>query len=318
MKLSKVFSKPVVAAGIGTLVLLFARPAWANNPPGPQMTLAEILILPIMIIFTMLGGGYAILQAGRENPRRKGRWKILMAIIMIIVSGVSEGIGMLVMIIFGIIALVRGLEMVWWGLSALRQKEERKPRLVTANPIRLMPAGIILAVAAIGLGGIGPAFVGWYPERNVSRTELDLKDLIAYQLLMAKEHTGTEGAPVYQPPISDEKGSFSKAHPSFERIEFSSLNWGEGNRFRHYQTDFQLGPSGKSFQVRVIPYGFPFFPYRYFVSLPSFYGDQTGAIRMIRVNHAGQKCPEDAPVYYQVGKDDLKRVAERLRPAKSP
>jgi hypothetical protein len=317
MKLLKTLSSPAGAAAIGASIFLFAQPAWANQPPGPHMLLAEVLILPIMIILTTLGGGYAVLQAGNKNPRKKnGSLKVLLVILVIFFSAISEGLGMLLTVAFGVIALVRGVKMILWGLSASRQNQEPNTLPAKSNPNRLIPAGVILVLAAIGLGATGPAFIGWWPEGRISRTEGDLKDLVAYQILTAKEQAKEGGAIIYEKPLSDEGRLGSKDHPTFDKMKFNFLYWKEGNRFQHYQTVFQLGPEAKSFKVWVVPFGLPFFPYNHLTSLPSFYADQTGAIRMVRVHDGGEKCPEDAPVYYQVGQEDFKRVAERLRTEK--
>ncbi len=41
-------------------ILMGVKPAFANQPPGPMVSLPMILILPVMILLTLIGGGYGI------------------------------------------------------------------------------------------------------------------------------------------------------------------------------------------------------------------------------------------------------------------
>lgn len=60
--------------------------------------------------------------------------------------------------------------------------------------------------------------------------------------------------------------------------------------------EFVLGPDGTTFTLRMWPASLPPWPYRLLVSEASFYADQTGQLRAIRVNEPGVRCPADAPV----------------------
>jgi hypothetical protein len=49
-----------------------------------------------------------------------------------------------------------------------------------------------------------------------------------------------------------------------------------------------------------MPNRFPFFPYNYLLSQPSYRADETGQIRMIYVHNENKLCPENAPVVMNV------------------
>ena len=57
----------------------------------------------------------------------------------------------------------------------------------------------------------------------------------------------------------------------------------------------------------IIPYRFPFFPYNYLTSQPSYRADETGQIRMAHVHKGDQICPADAPVVMKVSNEDIQK-----------
>jgi len=69
----------------------------------------------------------------------------------------------------------------------------------------------------------------------------------------------------------------------------------------------------QSFAVYLLPKQLPFFPFNYLTSQPSYRGDQTGRIRMIRVNRKDHLCPDDAPVVMRVGTAEIEKVMKDLR-----
>ncbi len=259
---------------IGGVWLAWTKPAWANQPPGPHMLLSEVLILPLMMLLTVLGGGYALMRA---KGVKHTRWAVVAAVVAIFLTGINEGFSAMLMLIFGPYALVRGVRLILWGVGALRPPEKRAVHLAHASPGRLIGAGSLTCLATVALVGMNFAFVGWWPGEGF--VEKGLKRMVASTLVEGNERKDASGSSLYQPP------------------EIGILR-------RNFHDEFKLAPGGKSFQLWVWPDRMPFFPYNYLVTLPSFYADQTGQIRMIRVHKNGQRCPPDAPVYYRVRPED--------------
>ena len=95
-------------------VFFFSGTAMANNPPSGQTFLSMISILPLMIIFSMIGGAYEVLK--RLKPDKSSKVLPIIGIALaIIFSMAHEGFAALVTIIFGIIAIVRSFRMLGWG-----------------------------------------------------------------------------------------------------------------------------------------------------------------------------------------------------------
>ncbi len=187
--------------------------------------------------------------------------------------------------------------MVWWGIQAVHRAH--------ASPLRLITAGLMTCLVAIALTGVSFAFVGWWPSEY--GTERDLKRLVAYELEKAKERQGSIGSPQFEAPTREEHlGELTIGDvrlPDLAQQKQPSSRWATGHFFG---IEFKLGPGAQSFQVWVWPPRMPFFPYNYLVSLPSFYADESGQIRMVRMHRQGQRCPPNATVYYRVRPEDLK------------
>ena len=267
------------------IMLLWTVPALANQPPGPQMILGEIAILPVMMLLTFLGGGYAVMRERKLEPRHRG-WLALLAVLTVLGSGMHEGFGVLVLLLFGALTAIRGLRLLRWG-------SDSGPRPAQATPARLRAAGTLLLLTGAFTAGLGLAFVGWWPRDFA--VERDLKLLVALQMVQAQQARPSPEGPRYQPPVLEEG------------------NWVLGERhlmylrpLGQYGAEFRLGPGGRSYQVWAWPRNMPVFPYNFLTSMPSFYSDQTGQLRQIRVHWAGVRCPPDAPVYYRVTPDDVK------------
>jgi len=274
-----------------TAFFVFSVPqiALANQPPGPQAALAEILILPIMMLLSLVGGGYVVLRRmrGKKSPIRIPA--VLGAILAILFSGAHEGYAVIVALIFGIIALVRGLQMISWGLEA-RSGEERSEYLREANPLRLIVAGSVLVPVTLLLAGMPFAFNGYFPYPFGK----ELVKFVAYQLAYAHFEESRTG-----------ERRFRKI--TKEDLEFCQLF---SMACRRSYVDVDYDADGKSFTVYMLPpHRFPFFPYNYFTSQPSYRADETGQIRMVYV-HKRERCPADAPVVLQIDRDILKALRD--------
>jgi hypothetical protein len=110
--------------------------AMANNPPSGQTFLSMISILPLMILFSMVGGAYVILKQVQPGKSSKVFRNIGIGL-AILFSMVHESSAALVAVIFGIIAIVRSFQMLGWGLGALA-RGEKPAYLSEARPWRLI------------------------------------------------------------------------------------------------------------------------------------------------------------------------------------
>ena len=271
------------------LMFSLAPPALGNIGPSPETLLAEVLILPIMMIVSLVGGGYAVLN--RLGGKKSG-WRPAGAIIAIFISTVDDDPATLVALIFAVIALARGLQMIRWGWRA-RSRQERPEHLTQANPWRLIPAGVTLVPVTIFLLGIPFAFHGYSPALIAQRHALI--DFVTYQLAYADLEEWRTGEQRFHKITKDDP----------EHLHFASgFPLGVGKPIWDYRAQVEYGPDGKTFTVRILPHTVPFFPYNYFSARPSYYADQTGQIRMIYV-HNRERCPADAPVTVHVGSDIL-------------
>lgn len=274
-------------------VLSTATQALANQPPGPQVILSEVLILPTMILFSIIGGAYTVLnQIQKKRPRVI---LFLLAIVAIFLSGMHEGMGALVAIVFGFIALRRSINMIKWGFQA-RSSRENEEYLVDGTPWRLVSAGVVLIPVTIFLVGLAIAFVGYWPFYGQEHREAGLKDFVTYKLAYAKWEKNRIGTTFFRPIIENERGSnfkdFSPSNPNVQ-IEYSK--------------------DEKHFTVYMLPYEhFPFFPYNYFTSQPSYRADETGQIRMVMVNKRDKKCLTDAPIVMKVSEYDIKNKLRKI------
>jgi len=285
--------KHSIRGAVFLITLFAASPALANQPPGPQVILAEVLILPVMMLLSLAGGAYAIRERLREGQSSKrGIFLILGAILAILVSAAHEGLGAIVALIFGIIALKRGGDMLFWGIGACRRKE-REAEMTAANPVRLIPSGVMLILITVFLMGMTAAFVGYWPGIDQSRRERALVEYMAHE--MARIRLDVDGGettshvPLPGDDVIDEYFDVSR-----DVVEITRDERGEG------------------FIVYVLPGRFPFFPYNYLTSQPSYRGDETGEIRMIRVHDSEHLCPADAPVVLKVTEDEIEKALKKL------
>ena len=254
----------------------------ANNPPSGQTFLSVISILPLMIIFSMIGGAYEVLK--RLEPKKKSKVLRISGIaVAIFFSMAHEGFAALVTIIFGIIAIVRGFQMLGWGLGALA-RGKKPAHLKTARPWRLIACSVSLIVVTIFLAGLSFVFQSTlHNEYKYHRMERALKEFVIHQLAYAHEHKAVTGQSRF------DEGAQDKYFKVFgnTRVEYS--------------------PDGNHFTVIMPPDYLPIFPYNYMTAVPSYRADETGLIRMIRVRKKDQLCPVDAPVIMKIEVQDSQK-----------
>lgn len=284
--------KHSIICAVFLCVVFSAAPAYANQPPGPQILLSEVLILPAMMILSLAGGVYAVRERIRgERPPKRRVLLILGAVLAILVSAAHEGLGAVVALAFGIIALKRGGEMLSFGIGAYRQNK-RNTEPTSANPLRLIPSGVLLILVTLFLMGMSVAFVGYWPGIDQSRRERALVEYLAFETARIRLNHGSEGSPSFAPTDGDIVDEFFDLSRDVVVVTHDE--------------------DGERFVVYVLPGRFPFFPYNYLTSQPSYRGDETGEIRMIRIHDSNSRCPADAPVVLKVTEDDIERALELL------
>jgi hypothetical protein len=275
------------------LVLLAAGPAAANQPPGPQLIVAEILLLPLMILLSAVGGAYAILHALQPKRKMRSVLTAAAAVLAVLFSATSGGIAVVIAGIFAALVLQRGVQMVWWGFRA-RSREARPAHLAQADPRRLLPAGAALLVLTTLLMGMVLAFAAYWPVGEGARQK-SFREFVAHQIAIGRREQAKTGR-VRFPPIAAEKSQLTSCPirlPAGARVEYA--------------------PDGTGFTVLMLPKtAFPFFPYNYLTSQPSYRADGTGEIRMIEVHDRTTACPPDAPVIARIGEAEIERMQQLL------
>ncbi len=286
---------------IAVMMLVFTpSQAMANQPPGPQVILSEVLILPLMIIFSLLGGAYGILATRRRaKPRRLRGLRPALAVLAILLSGIHEGLASLGALLFGLLAVKRGGQMILWGYIG-RSSHERPEHLTKANPWRLIPSGVLLVVGTVFLMGMALAFVGYWPMIGQTTREKSLKDLLSYQLAYAQRQKFRTG-----------KAEFHRIAPKDPEYDLYLRPLVDTYR-GHWTFRVEYGGNAESFTAHLLPTSFPIFPYNYLTSQPSYRADETGKIRVMWVHKRDMMCPPDAPVVMQVTAQDLSEILNRL------
>ncbi|MCP4147731.1 MAG: hypothetical protein GY757_08265 [bacterium] len=287
-----------INAIVTAIVLFCPQTIYANNPPSPYSVLSEILILPLMMLFTYLGGGYQILRLRKKQTAKsktlvqKTLRSILISVIVIFAISM-EGATLLVSIFFFIKAVKRGGKMIRWGTTTLEKGQEQS--LQKRNRTRLILCGVLTIIMVSGLFGMSIAFIN--ANRHLALkpiVEKDLAELVLYQLQRGEKNREEFGEVRYEIPKRGKFGALIFGDKSFFPSEKWMLSFS-----RQWAVKFSLEKNGKSFKIFVWPKKFPLYPYNYLVSYPSFFADETGKIRSIGVS-TPRPCPEDAPIFATV------------------
>jgi hypothetical protein len=257
------------------LTTVIVQPVLANQPPGGQMMLAEILILPLMAVLTAIGGGYAVKKTLGIKPTRG---KLVIVFLIFLFSAVHEFSSLLGTIAIGLWAITRAIRMIEWGVAK------------HGKPQRLISAGVVLILVTTFLSGVALAFVGYWPRTRY--IEKDISRFVAYQLAYARKEKNKNG--------------FMKFDTRPDAFHFSFIRRSEGTKI-----DFSSDAS--TFTMLVPPAGkIPFFPYNHFTAFPTFRADESGQIRMIMTQDKNAICPPDAPVVSKVEESEIKNQEEYI------
>src|SRR5260370_34556703 len=194
-------------------IFCLVTPALANQPPGPGVSLPQILMLPMMALLTALGGGYAILRL-RKRSRFIRIVRGVVITILFLLGFTHEGFSMLVTLIFGVLALVRGIRMIVWGAKPAKPAEsaESEPsdspesgaspeKSLSQQPWpqvsrwRLITAGILLSVVAIYSMGSALVFVNYRPDTYQFSLGAYLKRRLASEIAHGRAQDGQTVGP---------------------------------------------------------------------------------------------------------------------------
>lgn len=257
------------------LVPALAAAARANNPPGPQAVVGELGGMVLLVAITALAGGYAIERAKTGAVSRGG---LLLGVVGVFVSAMHEGFALLVCAVVILLALARAVQLLLWARRA--GAPDAPAHLAGASRARLVTGAALLVALVVPLAGAGVAFAGYWPRDAVH--EGLLRKLVSELLREGLARRDAAGLPVY-PEADPSEGSLRFP------LERAAISFSRG------QADYARTPDGHGFTLRLRPLDFPPWPYRLLASQASFYVDQTGQLRAIRVN-APVHCPPDAPV----------------------
>lgn len=274
------------------LLILVTTPAFANQPPGPNVALAEVLMLPLMALLTAVGGGYAILRARKTQSKfpRVANW--LIVVVLLLFGFTHEGFSVMVTILFGYLAVSRGVRMIAWGTKSRtpagdQATGEQAPNI---SSVRLKTAGVLLILIALFLVGDAIAFVGYWPGFYQNNQESQLKKFLASEIAYGRAQKQTSGNLRFYPVKPDD-----------------TSHWAAQDLAKGKNVRIEFAPDNKHFTVYILPYShFPPWPYRLFTTQHSYRGDETGEIRMISVRRQDQICPPNAPVVMKVDEQDIR------------
>jgi len=179
-------------------VFLAPAPAFANNPPAGGSMLAEVLMFLVLVALTAAGGGYAVLKKKNFGKRGIG-WvgSIFLAIVAIFFSAAQEGMMLMVVLILAIWGILRGAELITWGVKS-RPGKQRPEYLAEAKYWRLITAGaaLIVLTAALAVAAYAATSSQHPYRRRAMAGALNADAKNAYTFLKAYEakNPGVTGA----------------------------------------------------------------------------------------------------------------------------
>ena len=274
------------------VLIVNAQPAMANIGPDLNVPLALTLMLLAIPLLSLIGGIYEIFD--RKGERKSNILPAAAGIFGVILSAAIVGVGIFVALVVFIYGLMRAVQMLNWGFQAGSFGNNRG-YLYFASPLRLIGAGVSLILISVFLTGMAIAFSGYssFPYTLAGSGYINMEQFVSNHIAYSRlenEKEGTQGESDTLPPLPGRNNVPSLKSPgSNVRIEYNHDN--------HRVTVYIL-PSRR----------FPFFPYNYLISQPSYRADETGEIRMIRVHRQDQICPNDAPVVQRIEDQEIEEA----------
>ena len=289
-------------------MLLLPPPALANAGTGFRTASLVLLIWTALMIFSSLGGVYAIRKKRLAEKGRKrsleGAVYTLVAVLTVVISMATVETMILCVFAAGAVALARAYRLFSWS-KMLRMKGTAAPAdegtavagsasgktavcpwLEGANPGRmLLASSLIVASTAI----LVPATiaVGWqegsYQLRQFQGQKIvkDFREFVTEEIRLRK-----------QPRTGDARSGLLSLHArcreTFENRDYSRHRCELPSDLEATQFTIHLVPSRASLFVPAI----------------SFRADESGMIRAAKVYAPGERCPADAQVVTDTSKPD--------------
>ncbi len=196
----------------------------------------------------------------------------------ILLSGAHKSFASLLILVYASLVVARGMLML----------RGSRGRSGDPSPWRLRVAGVLCLLVSVVAVGAPVSYLGWWPGDRYALYALN--EIVARQLARGQASADAEG-PRYEPLELDG-----------DQVRFDQRSLGLPST---YGIDSAVTDEGRGFEVWAWPRTFrPLPPYSWFTTVPSFYADETGQIRAIRVHEAGVRCPPDGPVVGHQGASD--------------
>lgn len=249
-----------------------------------------------MILCTLAAGGYRILRA--LEPGRRWLPRVLGSILLVLGSFSSSGLAALATLFLAVVALYRSGQLVAWAFKSRLPPEQRAPHLLGASWPRLATFAALNALQALFIVGIPLAFAEWWPRESAA--EQAVLERTAWEMALRRSDEGRALLAARADTIDPQEELMEGPRPPTPPPQ------------RHFEMRIKDAGDPSRFIVEAWPRRFPFPPYHLLTSLPAWYADERGLVRMTRVRSARSRCPADAPVISEIGEAEIREMMSRL------
>ncbi|HOI74629.1 MAG TPA: hypothetical protein PLO63_10815 [Syntrophales bacterium] len=289
-------------------MLLLPAPALANAGTGFRTASLVLLIWIALMIFSSLGGVYAIRKKRLAEKGRKrsleGAVYTLVAALTVVISMATVETMILCVFAAAAVALVRAYRLFSWS-KMLRKRDAGAPAdedaadagsasgekavfpwLEGANPGRMLLASSLIVASTAILVPVTIA-VGWqegsYQLRQSQGQKIvkDFREFVAEEIRLRK-----------QPQTGDARGGLLSLHARC-RETFESRD------YSRHRCELPSDLEAMKFTIHLVPSRASLF-----VPAISFRADESGKIRAAKVYSPGERCPADAQVVTDATRPD--------------
>ena len=273
-------------------IVFWPGTAFANVPPAPQVILAELAIIPMVLLLYVLSGAAAYYD--KKSPKgvgsRRGR-AVGFTIFALFMSIGMASMAVLSATVMAIYAVILGIKMLGVKTDPDLYLGVWVPRI--AGTV-LIPMAVLLAGFSFALGPIH------YFQDHIS-LKGNLRRFSDFQTAYALGHDGKN----MEIPI---KGPDYCSYLDWDKEDVEDLDLYNAcgamglqmsKRWYGHARDFSIvySPDLKNYEIRVTPVLFPFWPYNYLAPRRAFYMDQTGVIRSIEMFDPGDGASSTSPPF---------------------